>query len=247
MTIRSITLKDMWSVFTRQLLPIVLAAVIVTVGLFAVIQLTYSPRYESTATLYILRQNEGQEVSSSDFSLALNVVNDCTYLLKSHSVLDEVIDELGLDMSYESLYNRVSTSNPDSTRILKVTVEADSPELAKQIVDKISTIGSEQIAEAMGFRQVNLYEYGVLEADPCNRTGLMTYALVFLMTVVAAYAVFLIAFILDDRIGGEDDIEKMLGLSILGDIPTADAPHKDGYGYYSAYKARVPKQKKGGK
>ena len=88
--------------------------------------MTFVPQYASTATLYILRQADGATASdaSSDFSLALKVVNDCTYLLKSHTVLDEVISSLNLDMEYEDLYDCVSTSNPEDTRILEVTVKA---------------------------------------------------------------------------------------------------------------------------
>lgn len=203
MSMRSVTLKEMWGVFVRRLGIILLAAVVVTAGMFLGIQLTYTPRYESTATLYILRQNEGEAASASDFSLALNVVNDCTYLLKSHSVLDETIDTLGLDMTYGELYRWVSTSNPDGTRILEVRVEMESAELAKRVADTICTIGTERIGKAMGVDQVSIYEYGILNQEPCNRTGMGSYVLAFVMAAVLTYVIFLIGFILDDRIRAE--------------------------------------------
>lgn len=56
-------------------------------------------------------------------------------------------------------------------------MKAGSPELAKSIVDSICQIGAGKIEEAMGFSQVNLYEYGVLNIRPCNTTRLMTYLL----------------------------------------------------------------------
>ena len=122
-TVRIITLKDLWDIFIHRFWVMVLAAIIAMGGMFLVIRLTYVPQYESTATLYILRQNNEQTGSSSvssDFSLALNVVSDCTYLLKSHSVVDAVIDELHLDIPYEKVSKIISTSNPDNTRILEV-------------------------------------------------------------------------------------------------------------------------------
>ena len=117
--LREITLKDIWDIFVRRLWVMFLAAVIAMSGLFAYVQLTYTPRYQSTATLYILNLDNEDSVSSTynSFTLALKVVNDCTYLLKSHTVLDEVIDELELDISYGELYNSVSTSNPEETEI----------------------------------------------------------------------------------------------------------------------------------
>ena len=158
--VRVVTLRDLWSIFIRRLWIMVLVAAVAVAILFTIVQLTFSPMYSSTATLYILRQEDYDTSSntSSDFSLALDVVNDCTYLLKSHAVVDEVIDALNLEMSYEDLTEAISTSNPDDTRILEVTVEAESPELAKEIVDTLCEIGQENITDAMGFQQVNFYE-----------------------------------------------------------------------------------------
>lgn len=176
--LKTVTLKDLWGIFVRRLWAIILAACICCCGLLVFNRMTFVPQYASTATLYILRQADSANASdaSSDFSLALKVVNDCTYLLKSHTVLDEVISSLNLDMEYEDLYDCVSTSNPEDTRILEVTVKADSPELAKRIVDRICTIGSQRIEDAMGFQQVNLYELGTTDPNPCNSTRMITFA-----------------------------------------------------------------------
>ena len=231
MNAMEITLEDLLGIFIKRFFLMVLAAVVVMVGAFGVSKLT-KPRYESTATLYILRQNnEESSNTASDFSLALNVVNDCTYFLKSHAVLDEVIKELALSMSYDDLADSISTSNPDSTRILEVTVEAASPDEAKRIVDSLCEIGSEKIVAAMGFKQVNLYEYGTYEEEPSNKVGLMTYLLVGIVAAILVYSAFLLQFLLDDSIRTDEDVERYLGLSILGEIPDADSTKKGAYGY----------------
>lgn len=235
--VRVVMLKDLWEIFVHRLWVMILAAIVVVGGLLLLNRLTFTPAYSSTATLYILRQDNDttNANSDSDFSLALKVVNDCDYLLKSHSVLDEVIRELNLDIDYESLSDSVSTSNPENTRILEVSVESDSPRNAKRIVDALCEIGQEKITEAMGFQQVNLYEYGTLNDKPCNTTSMTTYLLAGIITAIAVYAIFLIIFLLDDRIRTEEDIERYLGLSILGDIPNANDKKNHQYGYYKGY------------
>lgn len=235
--LRVITLKDLWDIFRQCWLIMLLSAVLVTGGFMLVNQLTFEPQYEAKATLYILREENTEENrSSDDFSLALKVVKDCDYLLKSHSVLDEVIVQQNLTMDYEELYQKVSTSNPTDTRILEVTVQADTPQSAKNIVDSICEIGTVKIEEAMGFQQVNLYEYGIMEFEPCNRTSITTYLVLAMMMLVLVYAAFFLLFLLDDRIRTEEDIERYLGLSILGDIPNSeDSKHKKGYNKYRGY------------
>lgn len=249
--LKTVTLKDLWDIFVQRLWIIVLAACICCAALLSINRMTFIPKYASTATLYILRQAESSTASdtSSDFSLALKVVNDCTYLLKSHTVLDEVISSLNLDMEYEDMYDCVSTSNPEDTRILEVTVEADSPEMAKRIVDQICTIGSKRIEEAMGFQQVNLYEFGTIDVDPCNSIRLLTFAFAGVVAAVVTYMFFLIAFLLDDRIKTDEDVDRYLGLSILGNIPNANSKKNRKYGYYKTYTAhkQAPYQQKAGK
>lgn len=234
--VRTVTLRELWEIFLQRVWIIVLAAVLVSGGAFLFDRITYVPKYESTATLYILRQNESTTASSSDdFSLALKVISDCDYILKSHPVLDGVIEELALDISYDRLSKNISTSNPENTRILEVTVVSSSPEEAKRIVDSICEIGTRKIDAAMGSDQVNLYEYGILDPEPCNTTGLSVFALVGIAAAILAYVIFVTAYLLDDRIRTEEDIERYLGLSLLGDIPNADESKKGRAGYYSAY------------
>lgn len=233
-TSKMITLADLWKLFLKRLWIVLLVSVLVTVAAYLINHFTYTPQYTSTATLYILRQDDSVSKSNgdADFSLALKVVSDCDYLLKSRSVLIEVIDELQIQYEYEQLSKMVSTNNPDNTRILEVKVEADSPELAKQIVDKICVIGQDKITDAMGFQQVNLYEYGNYDPEPSNRFRIISYVLVFFLTAIVTFLIIIAAFLLDDRIQDDTDIEKKLGLSLLADIPTASLSGETGHDYY---------------
>ncbi|MCD7857166.1 MAG: Wzz/FepE/Etk N-terminal domain-containing protein [Clostridiales bacterium] len=230
---RCVTIKDFWSIFVRHLWTIILAAPL-AVGLsFAAVQLALPPLYASTATLYILYQNEedGAANTASDFSLALNVVNGCTYLLKSHAVLDEVIDTLQLTVDYEALYDRVSTANPEDTRILEVTVQAETPELAKEIANVLCEIGQDKITDAMGFQQVHFFETGTLDSEPSNRLSTVSYLLIGMIASVLVYSAFLIAFLLNDRMDTAEDIQQYLGLSVLGEIPNADRAARKATGF----------------
>ena len=115
---RILTFRDLWEIFTARWWVMLLAAVIAIAAVFIIRSIIFVPKYESTATLYILRSEHQSTGSStdSDFSLALKVVNDCDYLLKSHAVVDDVIDELQLDtvygISYKELSEMISTGNP---------------------------------------------------------------------------------------------------------------------------------------
>ncbi len=219
---------DLWRIFVRRLPIMILAACIVGGIYWGYTEWVVPPSYTSVSTLYILKQqNEEETVSdnstASDFSLALNVVNDCTYLLKSHSVLDAVIANENLNYSYNALYRSISTANPRDTRVLQVSVTAESPELAKQIVDAVCEIGVDKIEEAMGFQQVNVYEQGTFDEERSNGATTRTIVTVGAGAALLIYILFVVLFLLDDRIRSDEELEKKLGLTILGRIPVAHA------------------------
>ncbi len=223
---KKITLVDLYKVLMERLW-ILLAAMAIAIALLAAYYtMVVSPKYESTAVIYILKQsNESENTSAtnSDFNLALNVVSDCTFLLKSHAVLDEVLELLDKDYTYEELSNSISTSNPSDTRILEVSVVADSPSEAKEIVDTLCDVGARKITEAMKFKQVNLYEYGTMEDKPCNIMPRSHMVLFGLIIVLVIYVIFCILYVFDDRLKTDEDIENLLDTVIIGRIPSADA------------------------
>lgn len=247
---KSLRLSDLREILIERFFIIVLMGLVAISGLFVYGKFIQTPAYTSTATLYILKQGTNSRYdseASEDFSLALNVVNDCTYSLKSHAVLDKVINELNLDMSYRDLNRSVSTFNPENTRILEVRVTNESPELSKRIVDRICTVGAAKIEDAMGFKQVNLYEYGIIDNKPSNRIRISEYVLAGFFAAAFTFLIFVLLRFFDDSIQNNEDIEKYLGISILGDIPNASEKTK---GYYASYGNRPSgrrKNKRGGR
>lgn len=232
-----ITLGDIWELFLQRLVIILLVTAVAVGGFYIYDKVTYRPLYQSTATLYISGDDSFEGNSSADayntYTLAMKVVNDCDYLLSSRSVVDQLIQGMNLPVDYTVLQSRISTDNPVNTRILEVTVEAEKPKLAKRIVDQLCEIGEEKINEVMGANYVQLYEYGTLNSIPCNQTPKSTYIIIGAATAIITFGLCLLLFLLDDRIRSTEHLEQLVGLSVLGDIPDANAINQKGrYGYY---------------
>lgn len=244
-TLKEISFHELWNVFIQKLPYLVLIPILCTAVLFVYSNFLLSPQYTSTVTLYILRQS-GDELTITeainDYNLALKLVNDCTYLLKSHTVVDTVLNKLDLSYSYENLCSRISTVNPADTRILEVSVTADSPEMAKEIIDCLCTTGVIEINSTLGFEQLTIFEMGILPTTPCNTVSLLSYILCAAISLLICYIISLVLYILDDSIHSASDAERYLGLSILGDIPNANAAinHRYRYGYRQIYGRKTP-------
>ncbi len=218
----NIKFRDLFSLFISNLWIMILAAVVVGGGIFAYSYVTYEPSYESTGSMYILRQGEIDDNIdyTSSFNVALSVVNDCKTLLTSHTVLDKVIEENDLQYTYDELKSLIEINNPSNTRYLEITVRANTPEEAKLVVDSISRIGEIEIDEVMGFNQINPFDSGTLSSEPCNSPFEFTFAMLgAIVAFILTFVVIILAFIFDDKVSDPEMVEKSLGLSVLAVIP----------------------------
>ena len=93
----------------------------------------------------------------------------------------------------------------------------------------------------MGFRQVNFYSTGNYNPNPCNQVSNIKYLEVGAVGGALVYLIFVLLHLLDDGIRSNEDVEKYLGLSVLGEIPNIGMSSDKKYGYYSY----SPEDKKG--
>ncbi len=189
---------------------------------FLSVDLFHKPQYSSTATLYL-----GSQGTEEDYSVALKLISDCSYIMKSHSVLEQTALNLQLDLPSEDLEKQITIKNPEGTRILEVIVEADSPQSAKDTVDMLCLLGTDKIAATIGFQQITVHEFGTLDMEPCNQPGLVIYLLIAVIAASLIYSIFLLQYILDPKLHSAEEAVKKLKLSLLAELPAEGDPEKD--------------------
>ena len=96
-----------------------------------------TPTYTSQAKMLVLSK-ETTISSLADLQLGSQLTKDYTILIQSRPVLNEVIDNLGLNFDYETLSSKLKVTNPSDSRILELDVTDSDPYLAKRIVDEIA-------------------------------------------------------------------------------------------------------------
>ena len=175
-------------------------------------------KYTSTSKMLVLSK-ETTISSLADLQIGSQLTNDYTILIQSRPVLQEVVDNLGLDISYKTLRSRLSVTNPNSSRILEISIVDRDPQMAKEIVDELSGVAADYISEKMEVTKPNIIEEGEIpltKSSPSMRRNVM---MGFLLGALLAIAFVCIAEIMNDSIVDEDDVERYLGLSTLASIP----------------------------
>ena len=183
------------------------------------------PTYSSSSTIYILTKTTSI-TSLADFQIGTQLTQDYKVIITSRPVLEEVIGNLGLNMSYDTLKGQISVNNPDNTRFLELTVKNNDAYHAKKIVDELTNVSVKKTAEVMETEPPNIMDYGQLPESPIAPSMKKNGIIGGLLGLVLACAIIIIRYMMNDSIKNGEDVERYLGLNVLGMIPLEEGVSK---------------------
>lgn len=226
-----IDLRDIFAILINKLAIIVLAAMLGAAVAFTFTKFLISPVYQARTQVLVKSTSltTTDQIKVSDLQSSNYLTKDYMILIKSNPVLDKVIADLGLDMSSSALAGKIHVSSQTDTRILTIAVNDKDPIMAKKIADAVREASKTRIHEVMGMETVENVDEAKLPENPISPNTKMNTLIGFMLGFVIAIAVIIIRFMLDDTIKAQEDVEKYLGLSVLGLIPeleTTDSKKK---------------------
>lgn len=176
------------------------------------------PSYQAYTELYITSTDS--VISLQDLQLGSALTADYSAIIKSRNVLNQVIDDMGLEMDYGQLKNMVTVTNPNQTHIIHTEVTTGDVALSRDIANTLLKVSLDEIYEIVGTSQPSIIDYAEAEAVREVTPSLKRYlAIGGLIGAALACAYLIIRMLMDTTIHSEDDIEKYLHLPVLAAVP----------------------------
>lgn len=228
----------------RKRIWIILAAALVfgtVTGLFT--HYFVEDLYSSTSKLYILSSSTSI-TSLTDIQIGTSLTKDYIQLVQGRPMVEEVIDNLNLNRTYEELLEQVTFSNPTDTRILVITARDPDPALAKDIVDEFAVVARTNIASIMKIEEPSITEWGYISEKPVSPNLIRNVLIGALLGIFLAIVVVVLLYMLDDTVKSSDDIEKYLKLNTLTSIPLLEDEEKSSKGGFKVGKKKKKESSK---
>lgn len=213
-----IDLIELFQVFLRKLWLIVICLIVGAVIAGAYTMLLVTPQYSATSTIYILSKSTSI-TSVTDLQLSTQLTADYQMLATSRTVINDVIEESGMDLSYNDLVGRVSVQNPSETHMLTLTVTDPDPAVAAKLANVYAEVMTEQVADIMNTDKPSVAEQAVEPTAPTSPNLMKNIAMGGLLGAVLVCALILIRYMMNDTIQTEEDVNKYLGLHTLAAMP----------------------------
>lgn len=190
----------------------------------AVLALCYTaffvtPQYKATAKIYVVSASNDSVVNLADLQIGAQLTGDYEELLTIHPLIEDVIANLNLNMSYKQLVNMISITSPPDTRLLYITVESPVATQSSEIANEIARLATEYLPEIMECSPPNIADAAITPNRPSSPSVSRNTLLGGLVAVVLYCGILLVKFMMDDTFKDQDDIEKYLGETPLCVIP----------------------------
>ena len=240
-------LKELFELFWSKKLTIILLVVV-----FAIIGAVYSiffvtPKYKSSTTL-VLTQTEssnetsttGQTASAStsttststdatdsitttDITINSKLVATYSELIKSKTILREVLSNLGIkELSEDSVRKNVTVSALKDTEVIEITVANENATYAAKIANGIAEAFTKQVGEIYNINNVHVVDKAEVAEGPYNINHKKDIAIFALIGLVVAAGYILLVNMLDTTVKSSDDIEKNIEVPVLASISMYD-------------------------
>lgn len=215
------SLRDYISVIVKRWWVIVLTALAAAVAAYGVSKLL--PHTFRSQAVYLALANQ----ADNGLNIVLrNSMNSYRELVMQPGVLDQISQGLGLDISGETWMRDVNIQPlPDEQ---KIVIEVDAARL-DQSMAMANAVGDRMVAEVNrinatleGTARINvtrIQEARLLSISPNTKINVLAGGILGL--VVGVLLAYILEYI-DDTLKSSDDVERFVGLTTLGAIPTAE-------------------------
>ena len=217
----TVDLREYFGIVKKRFWIVALITIIAVVVSGVISFFMLNPVYEAKSTLIVNteKNEETQMITGDQFNVTQKLAVTYGEIIKSRSVLDDVIKNLKLENTYESLSGQITVSPVKDTQIISISVQDTNKEKARDIANEIPKVFKKEAKRITKANDIQVIDKAILPQNPIKPNKMMNITIAAVLgAMIGLFVVFLIEY-LDNKLKTPQDIEKHLGLSVLGVVP----------------------------
>lgn len=208
-----IDLRSLFQYFKERMMWIIATLILFIVVGNVFVFVTKTPMYRASTKILVTSDTKNMMTSYSE-------------LVKSKNVLETTLENLDLDINYRNLQSNIVVSPVTDTEMMKIAVGYRDSATAAKIADEIVNVFSKEVQTVYKVKSVTVIDKAVGESKPYN-INFIKYNVMFCgAALLLSCGIIFVLFYFDTTIKSSDDIEKQLGLPVVGLVPEVEGVEK---------------------
>lgn len=222
-----IDLKEIFYLLWGKAWLILLAMILGGILAFGGTYFFVTPTYKATSEIYLVSASSDSVIDLSDLQISSNLATDYLLLMTNRPLLEDVIESQKLDMTTGQLKSMISLENPDSSRIIKITVTDTDPKRAAAIANEIANQAIIYLPEIMETKQApHMVESALVPSGKSSPSYSKNTIMGAVLGALFVIVILIVPYLMNDTIVTPDDMVKNFGIYPLATIPEANQGRK---------------------
>lgn len=226
------TLWDVAGLLLRKIHWLILAGLLMGAIVYFAVSFLIAPKYESSVSFYVFNNTSSSQsgtVNNGDLQAAESLATTYSNILASNSVLDAVLNDLGsnVDLTRKELSEMTDASVVSGTQLLEMVVTSTDPQLSCKIASSFAKVAPNEMIRITKVGGVEVVDRPEIATEKSSPRTVFDSAIGFVVGMLIAAVVIVTRSMSDTTIYLPEDIEKAIGVTVLGQIPDINASGDD--------------------
>ena len=184
--------------------------------------------YTAETSLYVLTQTNTDVLNYNELNLSTQLVNDYQELVESKRVKNSAGDMLGIDEKTMEEEYKIEVASTTSTRLIRLSVTGKNPATVANLANALAYQLSQCILDVTNVENISIIDEATPPDEPSGPRSLIYSAVAGVAGLAISVALALLIDTTSVRIRTKEDVERLLSLPVLAQIPMDNNNKKGG-------------------
>lgn len=213
-----IDLKELLYVVKKRIKLVIFLPIICVVAAAVLCFFVLKPEYQAHVSI-IISKDQGSMLTQSDVLMYQNLIKTYTEIAQSDVVAQRAISDGKLNTTVDDLESSLTVTGETGTQILTISENSRQPQVAVENAEAMAQAFLKESKRLLPSGTVDIMDHAKLPKGPVKPNKKLDILLAFVLGLMVALGSALIIEYMNDNIKSEEDVERYLGVPIIGVIP----------------------------
>lgn len=231
----TITIKDVFIIIKKRIVMIVgiVVGFILVASIFS--WFLIKPVYQSSTKLFIGKEPklqdtiviQGGEYISTEVTMYQSLMKTYGEIIKSPDLIERALDNANLDLISTEVLEGLSVNPQDKSQILEMNFKTNNINDAQMVLNAINQEFMTTSKKIIGNGTIEVIMEPTVPVKPISPNKVMNLSIAFMAGLMFSICLALFLEYLDNSVKTKEDIEKLIGITVIGMVPKLDSKDKN--------------------
>ena len=181
------------------------------------------PKYEVTTKLFIGKeQSKTQDFNSNDITMYQKLLSTYAEVVTTNDLVEKAIEKGKIDETVKDVKEGLKVTPRADTQILEISYTGTNKEEAVDIVENITDQFIKESKKLIPNGNIKIIQKAKMPEKPVSPNKKLNILIAFVLGLMVSVGLSLLLEFMDNTYKSKEDLEKTLGIPVLGVIPELD-------------------------